>query len=48
MAWKRLADPGDFYRGLVPLIEEDSVVATAETKAGFRRFEFSYIAGAVR
>ena len=42
-----MAVAGDFYRGLVPLIEEDAVVATAETKAGFRRFEFFHIAGAL-
>jgi hypothetical protein len=42
-----MADAGDVYRGLVPLVEEDSVIAAAETKAGFRRFEFFHIAGAV-
>ena len=43
-----MANAGDFYRGLVPVVEEDSVIATAETKAGLRRFEFFHIAGAVR
>ena len=42
-----MADAGDFYRALVPMIEEDAVVATAETGAGFRRLEFFHIAGAV-
>ena len=43
-----MSDTRDVYRGLVRLIEEDAVVATAETKAGFRRFEFLHIAGAFR
>ena len=30
----------DFYGGLVPVIEEDTVVTAAETEAGFWRFEF--------
>jgi len=42
-----MPDAGDFYRGLVPLVEEDSVVATAEAKAGLRRFKFFHIASAV-
>ena len=42
-----MADAGDFYGGLVPLIEENPVVATAETKAGFRRLEFFQIATAL-
>ena len=42
-----MADAGDFYRGLVPVIEEDAVGATAETESGFRRLEFFHIAGAV-
>jgi hypothetical protein len=42
-----MADAGDFYSELVPVIEEDAVVAAAETKAGFRRFELFHVAGAV-
>jgi hypothetical protein len=42
-----MADAGDFYGGLFSVIKEDAVVATAETKAGFRRFEFFHIAGAI-
>ena len=42
-----MADAGDLYRGLVPVIEEDAIIATAETKAGFRRFELFHIASAV-
>jgi len=39
-----MADAADFYRDLVPVIEEDAVVATAETESGFRRLEFFHIA----
>jgi len=35
-----IANGGDVDRVLVPLIEEDPVVAAAETEAGERRFEF--------
>ena len=42
-----MTDAGDFYRGLIPVIEEDAVVATPETEAGFRRLEFLNITGAV-
>ena len=42
-----VADAYDFYRGLVPVIEEGAVVATAEPEAGFRRLESFHITGAV-
>jgi hypothetical protein len=42
-----MADAGDFYGGLVPVVEEDAIIATAETKAGFRRLELFHIASAV-
>jgi hypothetical protein len=42
-----MADTRDFYCGLVPVIEEHAIIATAETKAGFRRLELFHIASAV-
>ena len=42
-----MPDASDFYGDRVPEIEEDPVVATAETKAGLRQLEFLHIAGAV-
>ena len=41
-----MANAGDFY-GLIPVIEENAVIAATETEAGFRRLEFFHIAGAV-
>jgi hypothetical protein len=35
-----MADAGDFYGGLVPVIEENAVVATAKTETGFQWLEF--------
>jgi len=42
-----IADGGDCDSVLVPLIEENAVVATAEAEAGERRFEFLHVAGVV-
>ncbi|HUA18517.1 MAG TPA: hypothetical protein VMB25_07220 [Bryobacteraceae bacterium] len=39
-----MADAGDFNGGLTPVIEEDTVIATAETETDLRRFEFFHIA----
>ncbi len=41
-----MTDAIDLYCGLVPVIEEDAIIATAEPKNGFRRFELLHIAGA--
>jgi hypothetical protein len=35
-----MANAGDFYYGLIPVIEEHAVVAATETKTCFRRLEF--------
>ena len=38
-----MADPGYLNCGLAAMIEEDTVVATAEAEAGFRLLEFLHI-----
>ena len=42
-----MAHSDDFDRGLVPVIEEDTVVTTTKTEADFRPLEFLHITGAV-
>ena len=40
ISFASMADAGDFYGGLTPVIEEDTVIASAETETDLRRFEF--------
>jgi len=40
-----VADGGDFDGGVVFQIEEDPIIAAAETKAGERRLQFFHITG---